>query len=173
MAVVLVQLMHVVPHEHLDRADKHGWAPLHILASVKDENGVRPGLIRVLLRYNAAVDPVKARGQTPLMAAVNTGYEAAATELFNGGADVHKVNDEGTSVLDMTWHNRTMRNWATDLGIGRGAGVSGTGRLPLGKFWGPAISSAPSQRNNLFGYKPAISSASSEQTICLVITTHF
>ena len=131
MAAVMAQLVEVVPTELLDRPDQHGWSPLHILANVPDLNGVRPGMIATLVNAKAQVDPVKGRGQTPLMAAVATGNRAAATMLFNQGADVYRTNDEGTSVLDYAWNNRKMRDWASSLGVGAGQGVSGEGRLSV------------------------------------------
>ncbi len=129
MALVLRQLIEVCPADFRDKRDKYGWAPLHILANNADTNGVRPGMIRTLVEARADPDVRKARGQTPLMSAVNTCHKAAATELILQGADPYLENDEDTTCLDMAWHNRAMRDSVAQLGVGEGAGVSGTGRL--------------------------------------------
>ena len=130
MAAVLSQLLQVVPQQFVDMPDKYGWSPLHILANVKDDHRIRPGMLRQLVNAKANVDPVKgAAGQTPLMAAVATANIAAATELFHLGADIYAENEEGTTVVDYCWHHNKMKNWLKDLGVGKGAGVSGTGRL--------------------------------------------
>ena len=131
MAMVLVQLMSVVPTGYGDKPDQYGWFPLHILANNRDVNGVRHGMIRTLCQHNVRVDVTKNRGQTPLMAAVNTANVAAADELVLQGADVYAVNFENTTVLDMAWHNTRMRQWAARHGVGAGAGVSGEGRLNI------------------------------------------
>jgi len=47
------------------------------------------------------------------------------------GADVNKETTENTTMFDMAWHNREMRSWVADMGVGEGAGVSGSGRLLL------------------------------------------
>ena len=129
MAAVLSQLLLVVPQQFVDMPDKYGWSPLHILANVNDEHRIRPGMLRQLVNAKANVDPVKGAGQTPLMAAVATGNIDAATELFHLGADIHAENLQGTTAYDYAWNNSKMRNWLKDLGVGKGAGVSGTGRL--------------------------------------------
>lgn len=129
MGVVLKQLLRMCPIEFRDKRDKHGWTPLHILASNIDSNLVRPHMIRTLCNANAEVDPVKKRGQTPLMCAVNTSHQAAAEMLIMFGADAFKENDEGTSLYDMAHHNKNVQAWVQTLGVGPGAGVSGTGRL--------------------------------------------
>ena len=129
MALVLKQLLLVCPDGYGDRPDRHGWYPLHRLASNSDTNGVRAGMIRTLCEAGATLEVRKGRGQTPLMAAVATSHRAAADELVQQGADPYATNDEGVTCLDAAWHNRQMSNWARQLGIGQGAGVSGTGRL--------------------------------------------
>ena len=129
MAVVLRQLVEVCPADFVNRPDKHGWYPLHILANNKDRFGVKPGMISTLCKANADVDVTKGKGMTPLMCAVSTAHIGAADVLLLHGADVHQVNDEGTSAHDMAWHNRTMRDWCAEMGSGEGAGVSGSGRL--------------------------------------------
>ena len=135
MAAVLSQLLQVVPQQFVDMPDKYGWSPLHILANVKDEHRIRPGMLRQLVNAKANVDLIKdIAGQTPLMAAVATGNIPAATELFHLGADIYAENEEGTSVLDYCWHHNKMKKWLKDLGVGKGAGVSGTGRLFRGDF---------------------------------------
>ena len=129
MAVVLAQLMTTLPREFGDKPDKYGWSPLHILANNRDENGVRPGMIRTLCNARANLEAKKGKGQTPLMTACNTAHLTAAAELMLQGADPYSCNDEGTTLFDMSWHNREVRNWVIQLGVGRGQGVSGTGRF--------------------------------------------
>ena len=68
------------------------------------------------------------------MAAVATGNIDAATEMFYLGADIHAENLQGTTAYDYAWNNSKMRNWLKDLGVGKDAGVSGTGRLFRGDF---------------------------------------
>lgn len=134
MAAVMAQLVEVVPAEFLNRPDPYGWSPLHILANVPDHHNVRPGMMQTLVAARAEVDPVKGRGQTPLMAAVASANRPAATMLFNLGADIYATNSEDTSVLDYAWNNGKMRGWLKTLGVGAGAGVSGTGRLSVVHF---------------------------------------
>ena len=129
MAAVLSQLLQVVPQQFVDMPDKYGWSPLHILANVNDEHRIRPGMLRQLVTAKANVDPVKGAGQTPLMGACATGNLDAAKQLFQLGADIYAANSEGTTVYDYAWNNSKVRNWLKDLGVGKGAGVSGTGRL--------------------------------------------
>ena len=160
MAAVMAQLVEVVPAEFLDRPDGHGWSPLHILANVPAHHAVRPGMIATLVAARAEVDPVKGRGQTPQMAAVSTANRPAANMLFNLGADVYRVNDEGTSVLDFAWHNRKMRDWLKTLGVGAGAGVSGDGRLSVVHF-GSILD---------YGEKPACLLCSKRESIALTHT---
>ena len=160
MAAVMAQLVELVPAEFLNRPDPYGWSPLHILANVPDEHAVRPGMMKTLVAARAEVDPVKGRGQTPLMAAVSTANRPAATMLFNLGADVYRLNDEGTSVLDFAWHNRKMRDWAKTLGVGAGAGVSGEGRLSVVHF-GSILD---------YGEKPACLLCSKRESIALTHT---
>ena len=128
MAVVLRQLVEVCPPDFADKADRYGWYPLHILANNKDVNKVRPGMIATLCKAGAQVDVTKKNGMTPLMCAVSTGHKAAADILILQGADASRENDEGTTVFDMAWHNSEMRDWVSTMGIGEGAGVSGSGR---------------------------------------------
>ena len=86
-------------------------------------------MIRTLCSAGARVDIEKDNGQTPLMIAVSTAFEAAADELMFQGADVYKTNKEGTSCYDQAFIKASMREWCRKLGIGAGAGASGTGRL--------------------------------------------
>ena len=129
MSQVLRQLLELVPQEFVNRRDQYGWFPFHRLANGKDRHNVRPGMIRQLCVARAEVDVEKQRGFTPLMYAVNTGFIAAADELMLQGADIYKMNDEGTTIYDAAWHRTTMREWCRRLGVGAGAGVSGKGRL--------------------------------------------
>ena len=129
MSQVLRQLLEVVPQELVNRKDAYGWFPLHRLANGKDVHNVRPGMIRQLIVARADVDIEKKRGVTPLMSAVSTGFIAAADELMLQGADIYKTNDEGTTIYDAAWHKKGMREWCRRLGVGEGAGVSGSGRL--------------------------------------------
>jgi hypothetical protein len=129
MALVLKQLLLVCPAEFGDKPDKYGWYPLHILANNRDDNAVRPGMIRMLCAAKADLEAKKGKGQTPLMSAINSAHEAAANELVSQGADPYAENDEGTTCRDMAWHNKKMRSWVSELGVGDGAGVSGSGRL--------------------------------------------
>ena len=139
MALVLQQLIEVCPDEYVNMRHKYGWYPLHMLASSKDHNNVRAGMIRSLCEARADVEVVKGRAnQTPLMAAVNTGHMAAARELTRWGADPYKRNAEGTTILDMAWHNAEMGDWARSVGQGKGHGVSGKGRL-LRYIMGPFL----------------------------------
>lgn len=132
MAVVLRQLMEVCPPEFRDKRDPYGWTPLHILASNRDANRIRPGMIATLCKARADPDQVKGRhNQTPLMCAVSTAHQPAADMLILYGADVNKETTENTTMFDMAWHNREMRSWVADMGVGEGAGVSGSGRLLL------------------------------------------
>ena len=131
MALVLRQLMHVCPPAFVDKTDCYGWHPLHILANNKDPNKVRPGMIGSLCKAKAHIDVTKKRGMTPLMCAVGTGHQGAADVLILQGADVHLESDEGTTMFDMAWHNKEMRTWVAELGVGEGAGVSGSGRHVL------------------------------------------
>ena len=133
MALVLVQLMDILPREFADKADQYGWSPLHTVASNIDRNRVRPGMIRTLAAARANLEATKGRGQTPLMTACNTGHLDAAIQLVREGADPYRQNDEGTSLFDMAWHNREIREWIGQLGVGQAAGVSGTGRF-IGNF---------------------------------------
>ena len=128
MAVVLRQLMQVCPPGFADKADCYGWYPLHIVANCKEVNRVRPGMIATLCKANAQIDVTKKHGMTPLMCAVSTGHKGAADMLILQGADVDLENDEGATMFDMAWHNRNMRDWVAAMGVGEGAGVSGSGR---------------------------------------------
>lgn len=69
--------------------------------------------------------------QTPLMTAINTASRDAASMLIQYGADPYKANAEGTTCYDMAWHNKAMRSWVAELGVGEGTGVSGTGRFHI------------------------------------------
>ena len=99
MAVVLVQLMDILPREFADKKDQYGWSPLHTVASNLDRNRVRPGMIRTLAVARANLETTKGRGQTPLMTACNTGHLDAAIQLIREGADPYRENDEGTSLF--------------------------------------------------------------------------
>ena len=140
MALVLKQLLKVCPAEFVDTRNKYDWTPLHILASNQEPNRVRPGMIASLCGANAKIDAAKKRGVTPLMCAVSTGHHGAADMLILQGAAVDLETDEGTTMWDMAWHNKEMRNWVASLGVGEGAGVSGTGR-----FFFLCVDSATSQ----------------------------
>lgn len=131
MAQVLRQLLSVCPADFVGKKDRHDWSPLHILANNRDSCGVKPGMIAMLCRARADVNVTKGKGMTPLMCAVSTAHVGAADVLVLQGADINQENDEGTTAYDMTWHNRTMREWVSAMGSGEGAGVSGTGRLSL------------------------------------------
>jgi hypothetical protein len=131
MALVLKQLLAVCPPSFGDKPNKYGWYPLHILANNRDDNKVRAGMIALLCKAKANVDVTKNRGMTPLMCAVSTGHQNAADVLILQGADVHLESSEGTTMLDMAWHNSSMKHWAAEIGVGGGAGVSGSGRLPF------------------------------------------
>ena len=127
--MLLRQLLEVCPDDFINRPDKHGWFPLHILANNKDRFGVKPGMISVLCKANADVNVAKGKGMTPLMCAVSTAHIDAADVLLLHGADINQANDEGTTAYDMTWHNRPARDWCAEMGSGAGAGVSGSGRF--------------------------------------------
>ena len=129
MAVVLMQLLEVIPAEFVNSADPYGWYPLHKLGNNRDKHGVRFGMIRTLCEAAALVDVEKKRGRTPLMSAVNTEFEEAADELMLQGADVYRTNDEGVSIYDAAWHREKTRRLVRKLGAGKCAGVSGEGRL--------------------------------------------
>ena len=128
MGLILRQLLQVCPVNFADKADPYGWSPLHILANNIDKNGVRPGMIATLCKFRANIDCTKARGMTPLMCAVSTGHKGAADMVIIQGADVYLANQEGTTMVDMAWHNTEMKDWVSSMGVGAGAGVSGTGR---------------------------------------------
>lgn len=129
MALVLHQLLQVCPKEFGDKPDKHGWSPLHILANNNDDCNVRPGMIATLCQHGVVVDCTKKRSMTPLMTAINTAHKAAADVLLMHGADPYKANSEGTTCYDMAWHNRKLRDWVSQIGVGQGTGVSGSGRF--------------------------------------------
>lgn len=131
MAVILRQLVAVCPSNFVDRADPYGWYPLHILANNKEPNMVRPGMIATLITARAKPDVTKARGMTPLMCAVSTGHKGAADMLILQGADAFLESDERVTCFDMAWHNSDMRQWVGQMGVGEGAGASGTGRHVL------------------------------------------
>jgi ankyrin repeat protein len=131
MAMVLRQLVQVCPPGFADKADGFGWYPLHIVANCTDEHRVRPGMVVTLVKAQADVNKTKKRGMTPLMCAVSTGHISCADILLLQGADPNQENEEGVSMYDMAWHNKHMQDWVSALGVGEGAGVSGSGRLYL------------------------------------------
>ena len=88
--MLLRQLLEVCPDDFINRPDKHGWFPLHILANNKDRFGVKPGMISVLCKANADVNVAKGRGMTPLMCAVSTAHIDAAEDC----ADVQPAGAE-------------------------------------------------------------------------------
>jgi hypothetical protein len=50
------------------------------------------------------------------------------------GADPYKANTEGTTCYDMAWHNSKLRDWVSQLGVGEGTGVSGSGSFFISNF---------------------------------------
>lgn len=130
MGLVLYQLLSACPPDFADKADKYGWSPLHILANNKDPNQIRQGMIRSLCDARANLEAVKGKAQqTPLMTAVASGHKAAVQELLWQGADPYAENREGTTIRDMAWANRELRDLVSQIGVWDGAGVSGSGRL--------------------------------------------
>lgn len=129
MALVLRQLVAVVPNDFIDMNNPYGWHPLHILSSGKDNNGIRAGMVRTMATAGCMIEPTKKRGMTPLMVAVSTGHLSVADELVLQGADPYRTNTDGSSAYNQAWHNTAMRRWAQSLGIQRGNEVLGDGRL--------------------------------------------
>ena len=129
MAVVLRQLVALLPATFLDARDPYGWHPLHIIANNPDANRIRPGMIRTLCLARCEIDPRKNHEMTPLMSAIATSHVAAADELVLQGANIQLKNKAGSTAYNQAWHNNTMTQWARQLGIQDGNPVTGEGRL--------------------------------------------
>jgi len=129
MGHVLMQLLTVMRPEASSTPDPYGWSPLHILANNKDAWGQRPGMTQQLLDTRASIEVKKGRAeQTPLMTAVGCGHFAAVELLLLNGASVEANNNEGTSVLDMSWHNTELKRLIQKVNGQCGRGTTGSGR---------------------------------------------
>ena len=130
MGQILMQLRSVMRREASSSRDPYDWSPLHILANNKDEWGQRPGMIQQLLDKGASIEAKKGKAeQTPRMTAAGSGHLAAVETLLLNGASVEAKNNEGTSVLDMAWHNKELGALIKNVNVKRGRGTTGSGRL--------------------------------------------
>ena len=111
--------------------NKYGWAPLHILANGKCADGIRAGMISLLVKHDADVEAVRGKADmTPLMMACASGHLAAAHALMSCGADPRKANREGTTCWDLARKNsRAMVEVLEDVGSVKGKGATGNARL--------------------------------------------
>ena len=50
--------------------------------------------------------------------------------LIEHGANIMATSSDGTTALDMVWHNRSLAQDLRELHVPRGAGVTGKGRRP-------------------------------------------
>ena len=111
--------------------NKHGWAPLHILANGKDDHGRRAGMISLLVKHGADVEAVRGKADmTPLMMACASGHLDAAHALMTCGADPTAANRDGTTCWDLARKNSSaMVHVLEDVGAAMGKGTTGDGRF--------------------------------------------
>jgi len=85
----------------VNATNEHGETALHWAADPEDEEGGAE-MIRFLVSRGANVDAVVPDGgSTPLMYALISCREQAATELIRQGADPSAKDEDGTVALDM------------------------------------------------------------------------
>ena len=127
MSRVLLELLFTT-WTNVNERDRHGWAPLHILAQNRSNEEEKTNMIAALLDSGADVNLKGNRGATPLFKAASTAAISQARELLAWGADPNEPNDDGATPLDATWANRECRRLILRKGGRKGAGVTGKGR---------------------------------------------
>ena len=112
----------------MNRKNKYGRAPLHILCSGGHEQQARAGMVAQLCQAKADVEATKKNGTTPLMVASATSELLQAEALMHNGADPNNCDENGATCLDVAWNNQKMQQLLVDTAAELGKGASGAGR---------------------------------------------
>ena len=131
MGQILMQLLSVMRREASSTRDPIRLEPFCTSwRTTRMSGGQRPGMIQQLLDKGASIEAKKGKAeQTPLMTAAGSGHLAVVETLLLNGASVEAKHNEGTSVLDMAWHNKELGALLKDVNAKRGRGTTGSGRL--------------------------------------------
>ena len=116
------------PKSRRPRPPQDGWTCLHLLV-----NNHAPGkadAIEALLEAGASIEATRGASMTPFLMACATAHSQAMRVLIEHRANVMATSSEGTTALDMVWHNRSLAADLHKLHVPRGAGVTGKGRRP-------------------------------------------
>ena len=96
-------------------------------------NNYAPGkadAIEALLEAGASIEATRGVAMTPFLMACGTAHSQAMQVLIWHQANIMATSSEGTTALDMVWHNRSLAQDLHELHVPRGAGVTGKGRRP-------------------------------------------
>ena len=86
----------LLQNANVDPIDRTGWPPLLYAVSHEDLS-----VLRILLRYNAAVNFSDIWGNTCLMIAAESDKADTVSFLMESGADLECVNRDGDNFFDL------------------------------------------------------------------------
>ena len=86
--------------------------------------------MRAVLQAGASIEATRGASMTPFLMACGTAHSQAIDVLIEHGANIMATSSDGTTALDMVWHNRSLAQDLHALHVPRGTGVTSKGRRP-------------------------------------------
>ena len=118
------------PKSRRPRPPQEDWSCLHILVN-NYAAGKANAIEAVLEAAGASTEATRGASMTPFLMACGTAHSQAINVLIEHRANIMATSSEGTTALDMVWHNHWLAEKLQKLHVPRGEGVSGKGRRPL------------------------------------------
>ena len=116
------------PKSRRPRPPQEGWNCFHLLANNYALG--KADAIEAVLEAGASIEATRGASMTPFLMACATAHSQAMQVLIRHQANIMATSSEGTTALDMVWHNHWLAEKLQKLHVPRGEGVSGKGRRP-------------------------------------------
>ena len=86
--------------------------------------------IGAVLEAGASIEATRGAAMTPFLMACATAHSQAMQVLIRHQANIMATSSDGTTALDMVWHNSSLAQDLHALHVPRGTGVTSKGRRP-------------------------------------------
>ena len=116
------------PKSRRPRPLQEDWNCLHLLAN--NYAPLKADAMRAVLQAGASIEATRGASMTPFLMACGTAHSQAIDVLIEHGANIMATSSDGTTALDMVWHNRSLAQDLHALHVPRGTGVTSKGRRP-------------------------------------------